>query len=1073
MDLKRINRRLPAFVMAVLITVWALMPYGAEEAYAFSGKVGSKYNVTDGGRITYGSGDGGYSNSKKTDLDDSLGNRYSYCVQPDKPTPTATRVTVDKVVTDEDDRGKWNALRNIIYYSPSYPGYDDNVKGIRESYYTGNFSKDWGIAHLALSYAYAGRPSDLATYGGTKASDLGEIWTKAKKLGDALWADGSERDDAVPESFKVFISYMEGVQNMIVGYMEAPGRLSIKKLSGIPDITGNNSQYSLSDAVYTVYGSDGKEAGTLTTKSDGSGGPLELPEGSYKVKETKVPKGYAKDDKEYTVKIQSEEDTLLEVSDIPVTARPETILKKRTEGFDREGPEGDASYKGAVFSFSYYPDGNFSGTALKTWYFVTDERGNISGTSPVQDPGSAGSSLYLNKSGEIVFPLGSYLIREITPPEGYLKGEKDAVLKITDDLSGNQFTKAVTETVYREEIIKGGVKIQKTDLELDEDVPQGDGSLKGAEFTIINRSKNPVVYGGRMSEPGEEVMVIKTDEKGRAETPEDALPYGTYAIKETGAPEGYYINESWERVFEIRENRTVVDLTEYRAAEKIWRGGLMLQKRDMELGSSESQGGASLEGISFTIKNVSDHDVLVRNFEKDILPEWDSREDLVRLIEKGDVKRISPGEDVGTITTYWNEDKKAYTAETLSDDLPYGTYTIRESATNDSYQRTDKSEHRFEIRDDGKLYAFDEGHEEILSFDDLVYRSDFYGIKIQDSSSKRMSYIPFKVTSLTTGECHVAVCDRNGVISSRDRRTEDEIYENEKGENGRKANPFDDLLENKNITEKTILERAGDIRMGVWFGKGEFGSEASVKSDCGSLPYDTYIIEEMPCEGNRGHVLQKFMFTVDDKSLTGLVDLGTVTDDMPEIRTSAAVGGRKTEVPVSADTVLTDTIKYSGLIRGETYRIRGILMDKETAMPLKGKDGKDISADLVFTAKKSSGKVRAEFRFDSLEMKGKTTVVFERLYDSKGHLLAIHEDINDTDQTIIWEKEEPVPEEPVTRTQEKKGNDPKKPAVKTKVPKTSDTTEMMTWILTLITAAAGTGLSAVHYRRNKKRMPGC
>ena len=101
-------------------------------------------------------------------------------------------------------------------------------------------------------------------------------------------------------------------------------------------------------------------------------------------------------------------------------------------------------------------------------------------------------------------------------------------------------------------------------------------------------------------------------------------------------------------------------------------------------------------------------------------------------------------------------------------------------------------------------------------------------------------------------------------------------------------------------------------------------------------------------------------------------------------------------------------------------------------------------------------------------MKGKTTVVFERLYDSKGHLLAIHEDINDIDQTIIWEKEEPAPEEPVTRTQEKKVNDPKKPAVKTKVPKTSDTTEMMTWILTLLTAAAGTGLSAVHYRKNKK-----
>ena len=75
-------------------------------------------------------------------------------------------VTVDKVVTDDNDTGKWNALRNIVYYSPSYPGYDNNVTNIKSKYYTGNFSKDWGIAHLALSYVYDGRPSDMATFGG-------------------------------------------------------------------------------------------------------------------------------------------------------------------------------------------------------------------------------------------------------------------------------------------------------------------------------------------------------------------------------------------------------------------------------------------------------------------------------------------------------------------------------------------------------------------------------------------------------------------------------------------------------------------------------------------------------------------------------------------------------------------------------------------------------------------------------------------------------------------------------------------------------------------------------------------
>ena len=226
------NKKVITRVLALLIA----LPFMTQAAFAagFSGKVGSQYTVTDGGQITYGSGSGGYSNSRKCDLGDDLGSRYSYCVQPNKSSAPTGTVTVDKVLTDDDDQGKWNALRNIVYYSPSYPGYDQNVKNIRGTYYTGNFSKDWGIAHMALSYVYAGRPSDMDTWGGTSASDLGEVWTKAKKLGDALWSDNSAKDDAVPDSFKVFIAYMSGVQDMIVGYLESPGYLEMTKSSSNP-----------------------------------------------------------------------------------------------------------------------------------------------------------------------------------------------------------------------------------------------------------------------------------------------------------------------------------------------------------------------------------------------------------------------------------------------------------------------------------------------------------------------------------------------------------------------------------------------------------------------------------------------------------------------------------------------------------------------------------------------------------------------------------------------------------------------------------------------------------------------
>ena len=142
-------KRILTMGLAVLMVFSLLVPLITDPSYAaFTGKKGSKYTVWDGGQITYGSGNGGYSNSRKCDLDDDLGTRYSYCVQPSKASPGTGTVTVDKVITDDNDTGKWNALRNVVYYSPSYPGYDNNVKNVKETYYTGNFSKDWGIAHI-------------------------------------------------------------------------------------------------------------------------------------------------------------------------------------------------------------------------------------------------------------------------------------------------------------------------------------------------------------------------------------------------------------------------------------------------------------------------------------------------------------------------------------------------------------------------------------------------------------------------------------------------------------------------------------------------------------------------------------------------------------------------------------------------------------------------------------------------------------------------------------------------------------------------------------------------------------
>ena len=281
-------KRLLTMTLALVMVLGSAMPIFTQEASAFNGKVGSKYTVHWYKELHYGPGEGGYSNAAKCDLGDDLGSRFSICVQPNKNSPVwsgdQTRtVQVDKVVTDATDTGKWNALRNIVYYSPSYPGFKKNIEGIKQFYY-GDEAKDYGVAHLALAYVYAGRPNDMATWGGTHASACGDVWTRAKALANALYDTNADFDEAVPESFKIFICYMDGVQDMVVGYLEAPGHLKMKKVSNRTSITDGNSCYSVEGAKYTVYDKSGSSAGTLTVKANGESNTIDLMEGTYTVK---------------------------------------------------------------------------------------------------------------------------------------------------------------------------------------------------------------------------------------------------------------------------------------------------------------------------------------------------------------------------------------------------------------------------------------------------------------------------------------------------------------------------------------------------------------------------------------------------------------------------------------------------------------------------------------------------------------------------------------------------------------------------------------------------------------------
>ena len=79
-------------------------------------------------------------------------------------------------------------------------------------------------------------------------------------------------------------------------------------------------------------------------------------------------------------------------------------------------------------------------------------------------------------------------------------------------------------------VIRGGVKIQKRDLETGDTKPQGSATLKDTAFDIISLNDNAVLVEGKLYKKNEVVKIIRTDIEGIASTSADLLPYGKFRM---------------------------------------------------------------------------------------------------------------------------------------------------------------------------------------------------------------------------------------------------------------------------------------------------------------------------------------------------------------------------------------------------------------------------------------------------------------------------------------------------------------------------------------------------------------
>ena len=496
-------------------------------------------------------------------------------------------------------------------------------------------------------------------------------------------------------------------------------------------------------------------------------------------------------------------------------------------------------------------------------------------------------------------------------------------------------------------------------------------SLAGAEYGVYTDSNC-----------SNKVATLTTNVSGNANTV--SLNPGRYYVKETKAPKGYFTDSQVYTADVSGANResspVKLSVSDNPANDPM---SMLLGKYDGQKtyngAGNLPQGSATLAGAEFTVDYYATLD-------------YKSYDDL----KNADVKPMRSW----TFSTDSNGFCSFDIAHFVSGDafwyrldgtpaLPRGTVVIRETKAPMGYVKSDEVSFQ-KIQENNSV-------EGVITYNapevaEQVYRSDIEFTKKADNGSDRLAGVPFKVTSLTTGESHIAVTDENGYFSSASSWNAHDSNTN--------ANDW--ALTASDTIDSTKL----DANAGFWFGNnsaldgnGTTSTSDAVKADnkLGALPFDTYSIEELRCSANEGYALINTTVTVTRDAKT--IDLGTFDDPEPEIHTTA-YDASDSDHYVGVGTVkISDKVEYSHLVAGKTYTVIGELHDAATGDAVTV-NGQAITAEKTFMAEDSAGSVTLDYAFDSYDLKGKTLVVYETLTDAKGAKLAEHRNKSDVSQQV-------------------------------------------------------------------------
>ena len=339
---------------------------------------------------------------------------------------------------------------------------------------------------------------------------------------------------------------------------ESKGQLELYKASANPELTNNNSVYSLEGGVYGLY-QNNVQVATATTNAAGYAIFTDITAGQYTLREITAPPGYALDPQTYTVTINSSQVTRIDVKDIPQNDPVAILLGKVDRETTQNMPQGTASLQGAEFTVKYY-DGFYNTDpaeqgkeAVRTWVFAT----NANGFAYFADEWKvSGDAFYYDLSGNETVPLGTITIQETKAPTGYLLNNEIFIRQITAEgyLEGVETYNAPT---IPEDVIRGDLQIVKFGQDAD-DTTEQKTPLSGIIFSLTSKTT------------GEQFEIV-TNENGYASTqqlgnPRGGLAYDTYIVRETNTPPGFKpvndfeitISEEGQTLYYILEDKLIV-----------------------------------------------------------------------------------------------------------------------------------------------------------------------------------------------------------------------------------------------------------------------------------------------------------------------------------------------------------------------------------------------------------------------------------------------------------------------------------------------------------------------------------